>query len=304
MPKDVFTDDDDEKEEKAEGGPLERFQKQVRDLTDDTEVRMEQDDATGKEVAVVQTRADKKRERFTMREENERLRKENEEAKTRLARLEGAFIARQNVRDETDEPDSDEAEFEEKYSALQKQHSEAYRQLIAKGHQVTQTDKDEYQRLSAKIERQRIEMTADRLLEKRQAALSQRAGQEVMRTAIRTRHEDVYQKPQAVAYAEGEFRKLRAMGKPDSAETLDVAMNAARRAFGLSKEPPPSEAQKARFAGSPRGQGAPGKEPGVVRMTPELRRMANAKYSHVKDEEQRYKLWANREGKMLLEDKD
>jgi hypothetical protein len=107
-----------------------------------------------------------------------------------------------------------------------------------------------------------------------------------------------------VAYAEGEFRKLRATGRPDSQETLDLAMNAARRAFNLTKEPPPSDVQKSRFAGSPRGQGAPGREPGVVRMTPELRRMANAKYSHVKDEEARYKLWANKEGKMLLEDKD
>jgi hypothetical protein len=303
MPKDVFDDDDDLSEKEDKGGPLERFQKQVKELTEDSEVHMEED-ATGKEVAVVQTRADKKRERFTLREENERLRKENDEAKTRLARLEGAFMARQNVRDDTDEPDDGEEEFERKYSELQKQHTEAYRQLIAKGHQVTQADKDEYQRMSAKIERQRIEMTADRLIERRQAALSQRTGQDVMRASIRARHEDVYAKPQAVQYAEGEFRKLRAMGKPDNADTLDAAMNAARRAFGMSKEPPPSDVQKSRFAGSPRGNAAPGREPGVVRMTPELRRMANAKYSHVKDEEQRYKLWANREGKALLEDKD
>jgi hypothetical protein len=39
-------------------------------------------------------------------------------------------------------------------------------------------------------------------------------------------------------------------------------------------------------------------------MTPELRRMANAKYSHVKDEEKRYKLWANNEGRALMKDDD
>ena len=304
MPKDVFDDDDDDKGgTEGEGGPLERFQKQVKDLTDGSEVRTEEDATTGTEVVVVQTRADKKRERGTMREENERLRRENEETKTRLARLEGAFMARQ-VKDNTDEGDDGEAEFEQKYAELQRQHTEAYRQLLARGHNVTQQEKDDYQRLSAKIERQRIEMTAERLIEKRQAHHSARTGQEVMRAAIRARHGDVYQKPAAVAYAEGEFRKLRATGKPDSAETLDAAMNAARRAFGLSREPAPSEAQKSRFAGPPRGQAVPGREPGVVRMTPELRRMANAKYSHVKDEEARYKLWANKEGRALLEDKD
>lgn len=303
MPKDVFDDDDDKEGTEDKGGPLERFQRQVKELTDDSEVHMEEDATTGKEVAVVQTRADKKRERGTMREENERLRKENEETKLRLARLEGAYMARQ-TRDSTDEEDDGEAEFEARYAEMQKQHTDAYRQLLAKGHNATQADKDEYQRLSAKIERQRIEMTAERLMEKRMAAQAQRTSQEVMRAQIRTRHGDVYEKPAAVAYAEGEFRKLRATGKPDSQETLDLAMNAARRAFGLSKEPPPSDVQKSRFAGSPRGQAAPGREPGVVRMTPELRRMANAKYSHVKDEEARYKLWANKEGKALLEDKD
>lgn len=304
MPKDVFTDDDDEKGGDDKGGPLERFQKQVKDLTEDSEVHMEEDETTGKEVAVVQTRADKKRERLSMREENERLRKENEETKTRLARLEGAYMARQIKDNTADEADDGEEEFETRYADLQKQHTDAYRALVAKGHQVTQADKDEYQKLSAKIERQRIEMTAERLIEKRQAYQSQRTTSDVMRAAIRTRHEDVYQKPAAVAYAEGEFRKLRATGKPDSAETLDLAMNAARRAFGLSKEPAPTETQKSRFTGSPRGQAAPGREPGVVRMTPELRRMANAKYSHVKSEEERYKLWANKEGRTLLDDKD
>jgi hypothetical protein len=54
MPKDVFTDPDDEKERDDDKGPLERFQQQVKDLTDDTEVHMERDD-TGTEVAVVST---------------------------------------------------------------------------------------------------------------------------------------------------------------------------------------------------------------------------------------------------------
>jgi hypothetical protein len=300
MPKDVFTDPDDEKDDK---GPLERFQQQVKDATDDSEVRMERDDQ-GAEVAVVQTRADRKRERGTMRDENERLRRENEETKLRLARLEGAFSARQNVKDSTDDDEDDgEADFEERYGQLQKQHTDAYRALIAKGHQVTQADKDEYTKLSARIERQRIEMTAERMLERRSGVDAQRTTQNVMRAAIRARHSDVYQKPAAVAYAEGEFRKLVATGRADSQETLELAMNAARRAFGLGKEPGPTEAQRSRFAGPPRGQSSV-REPGVVRMTPELRRMANAKYSHVKDEEKRYKLWANNEGRSLGKDDD
>jgi hypothetical protein len=165
--------------------------------------------------------------------------------KTRLARLEGAFAARQ-VPDNTNDEEDDEAEFEERYAAKQKQHVDAYKALIAKGHNATQADKDEYAKLSAKIERERINMVAERMLDRRSADQSQRTTQDVMRVAIRTRHQDVYAKPQAVAYAEGEFRKLRAMGKPDSQETLDLAMNAARRAFGINKEPAPSATERSR----------------------------------------------------------
>jgi hypothetical protein len=299
MAKDPFGEDDDDKE------------KVVKDATDDDgddgEVTMERD-AAGKEVAVVSTRAQKKRERGNMREENERLRRENEENRVRLARLEGAFMARNNVRDATDEDDGDDddADFDERYSQLQRQHTDAYKALIAKGQSVTQADKDEYQKLSARIERQRIEMTAERLIERRAGQQAQQTAQDVMRAAIRARNADVYAKPAAVLYAEGEFRKLRAMGKPDSQETLDMAMGAARRAFGMTKEPAPTESQRARFAGPPRGQtSASGNGGGTIRMTPELRRMANAKYSHIKDEEKRYKMWANKEGRALLgDDKD
>lgn len=294
MGKDPFDGDDDDKK------PVDET-----DDTDDSEVSMERDSA-GQEVAVVSTRAEKKRERGNMRDENARLRQENEDTKLRLARLEGAFAARGNVRDETDDDDGeeDDEDFEARYSELQKQHTGAYQALVAKGRSITQADKDEYAKLSARIERQRVEMVAERLIERRQGAQSAQTANDVMRAAIRARHQDVYSNPKAVLYAEGEFRKLRALGKADSRDTLDEAMNSARRAFRMGGQPEPSASQRSKFAGAPRGYGGGEREPGVVKMTAELRRMANAKYSHIKDEEKRYKLWANREGRSLLNDKD
>lgn len=44
---------------------------------------------------------------------------------------------------------------------------------------------------------------------------------------------DVKSNPQANMYARGQYDILRAQGHPDSPETVDMAMNAARRAFGL-----------------------------------------------------------------------
>jgi hypothetical protein len=82
-------------------------------------------------------------------------------------------------------------------------------------------------------------------------------------------------------------------------------MSSARRAFGMVKEPAPTESQRARFTAPPRGRTGGEREPVTIRMTSELRRMANAKYSHIKDEDKRYKMWASKEGRSLLgEDKD
>lgn len=312
MPKDPFKNDD----EGSQGSLVDQFHKTVReaqgggrddddgDETEEQEVRTEVNEETGKEEVVV-TRAQKKQQRGVMREENERLRREKDELNTRLARLEGAFAARQNVRDNTDETD-DETEFEAAYEKLQDEHNAAYQAMIAKqkAGTLTEADKTAYKKTSAKIERQRIEMAAERLVERRMAGNVQETAVEVTRAAIRNQYSDVYSNPRAVQYAEGEYRKAIALGKKDGRETLDEAMNSARRAFRMAREPAPSESQRSRFSGAPRGRSGGEREPQTVRMTPELRSMANAKYSHLKNEDDRYKAWANNEGKRMLNDKD
>lgn len=50
---------------------------------------------------------------------------------------------------------------------------------------------------------------------------------------FRNQYGDVQGNANANRYARGEYDKLVAQGHPDSAETVDIAMNAARRAFGL-----------------------------------------------------------------------
>ncbi len=124
--------------------------------------------------------------------------------------------------------------------------------------------------------------------------------------AIQARHADVISSPRARSYADGEYRKLMALGESPSMELMDKVMDQARGAFGIGSRKngsPPDPQQQVRYhaGGAARAGEIPDENPKKIRMTKELRRMADHSYAHIKDEQERYKKWANEIGPGYLE---
>jgi len=163
-------------------------------------------------------------------------------------------------------------------------------------------------------EEQRAFETEAKLLERRTTQIEvsrqmrymqqpqQNTAAEVFKANLRQRYPEATSNPQAMAYAEGQQKMLQAQGHdPWAPATVDIAMKAAERAFrigshkqGASRAPDPS--MRDRLSGSRPGAGGGGSgeasSDGKMVMTKENRKLANAAYSHIKDETTRWKTWA------------
>lgn len=111
---------------------------------------------------------------------------------------------------------------------------------------------------------------------------------------------DVQSNPQANQYARGQYDILRAQGHPDSPETVDLAMNAARRAFGLrSSRYQPTERDRDQLSGftNTRRTNVDTKS-NVVKMGKSEKVMAMAMYGNAfnGDEKKVYSTWAKNIG--------
>lgn len=111
---------------------------------------------------------------------------------------------------------------------------------------------------------------------------------------------DVQAHPQANQYARGQFDILRSQGHPDSPATVDLAMNAARSAFGLggSRQGPSARdrEQLTGYSGSRRTHMEP--KNNVVKMGKSEKIMAMAMYGQAfnGDEKKVYSQWAKGPG--------
>lgn len=113
-------------------------------------------------------------------------------------------------------------------------------------------------------------------------------------------YSDVRGNPQANQYARGQYDILRAQGHPDSPETVDMAMNAARRAFSLGRgRYSPTERDREQLTGfsSTRRTNMEAKN-NVVKMGKAEKGMAMAMYGqHFNgDEKKVYSTWAKNVG--------
>jgi hypothetical protein len=84
--------------------------------------------------------------------------------------------------------------------------------------------------------------------------------QEVVKTMITTTYPDIVNNPKHLAWADARHRQLQAEGLPDDHATLHRAMTETRTQFGLPGGAP-SEATKAKFAGTSRGSNGGGGAP-------------------------------------------
>lgn len=111
---------------------------------------------------------------------------------------------------------------------------------------------------------------------------------------------DVQNNPQANMYARGQYDILRAQGHPDSPETVDLAMNAARRAFNLrGARGTPTDRDRDQLTGytNTRRTGMDPKS-NVVKMGKSEKIMAMAMYGQAfnGDEKKVYSQWAKGPG--------
>jgi anion-transporting ArsA/GET3 family ATPase len=111
---------------------------------------------------------------------------------------------------------------------------------------------------------------------------------------------DVMTNQAAYAYADGYWKQQRAKGRSDDIELFKEALTVARDEFGTAPRKTgagkPSASTKARFSGEGRGAGSGGKPSGRVRMTKEMKEMADTLYEHIDDPAQRYQTWAREIG--------
>lgn len=250
-------------------------------------------------ISTAPTRREKKRERLKLRDELAAERSRNTELGERLARLEGqqsVLVQQRNVVDRTAEVDPLDAEWDR----LQDEHLAHWRAYQAKGATATPADKAEFDKKARMFERRKAELGAQVTIAKQ--GIARHDPQEAVTALLRADNPDVFGHANALAYANAEFMRLRAIGRPDNRATFNAAMNAARVQFKLRPATEaPSERQKAALSGAPRGRGAGGggDAGGEIVMTPGFRAIARAKFPGLPEKEA-YSKWAQTVGPKLL----
>ena len=103
-------------------------------------------------------------------------------------------------------------------------------------------------------------------------------------------------------YALGLYAKHRRRGEPESMALHNRVMQETRKELGMAtrdQRPGPTDEQRHRYAGRPRG-GGKGAPKGMIVMTKERKNMADEAFSHIPDERKRHQRWAQTVGKRLV----
>lgn len=251
----------------------------------------------------------KKRNRYgEMARENERLREQAQQDRERIARLEGIassypspqeLVARAQPQ-VTEDPDT----------AALKENYERQEALLLQ-YEASKEDMTPEQARSFRDRARGLQEEASGIVARRAARAAAPDPRQTAAHAIRARlqanNADVYGNQNALMYARGVYQQLLAEGHPDSEQLHDLAMDRARSKFGMQRRDPrpPSEGTRTRHAGQPRvGSGRPTSGGGKprIRMTTEMKEMADIVLGHIKDPRERYQKWANGPGKRHLQD--
>lgn len=125
--------------------------------------------------------------------------------------------------------------------------------------------------------------------------------------AIKLRNPDVAENIEAWNWADGRARMRIAKGEQYSQDLVAEVMEETRREFRLGSHrhgSPSDDRTKAAFTAPPRGSGPVQRQsgtPGRVKMTPAMRRMADAAFPGIKEPKKRYTHWARTAGRSFLE---
>jgi hypothetical protein len=243
------------------------------------------------------------RGRDFVREANERA----ERAEQAVAALRQEMMSqRQPPKEEKPKEDTHQVEMDKVYDDQELLVS-AYNAAAARKGGMTPEERADFSRRGREIEQRKINVAARKMLAEQgyaggKAPTAEEIIVETQRREIAQKYGDVISDQNRLRWVHGRMGQLTAEGLPDNPATLDRAMNEARRKFGLGGNAPPSNAEKQRLAGIPRGGGMSSSagDRSIV-MTGEYRKLADAAYPHIKDKADRYKKWAQGPGRRLLE---
>lgn len=170
----------------------------------------------------------------------------------------------------------------------------------ARAGRLTQREEQEFFDRAERLEIEKGTLIADR----RNAMLAPQRETEARVAELRNRHPDVFANPAALRYAQGEWNKLQALGRPDNRETVDQAFQEAReRVLGVRPAPDQSTRQRLSGMGSRTAGNSPSqRSAGSIQMPKGgvYDRMARAAFPKLDPAEARQK-WANTVGRGILE---
>jgi hypothetical protein len=160
---------------------------------------------------------------------------------------------------------------------------------------LTQSDIDNYDSKARDLHQQRANIAARKAIQEALPMLQQQQ----QRTHFQTKHKDVHDNLNALAYAKGTYEQLRAMGHQESEALVDRAMDEARRQFGLTGNMKfaPTDQDKRQLMGVSGGGGRVVSD-NTVKMGKSEKAMAMAMYGQAfnGDENKVYKKWAEKIG--------
>lgn len=177
---------------------------------------------------------------------------------------------------------------------------------------ITPTEKAEFERKVVELENEQTDLRFDRRIQQRfpQQQQQRQVDPQVaaMQANIVMRHPELAANQAAQLYADGEWRKLIAGGKPNDYGTMEEALEEADKKFRFGKhkngaQPKPDTALREKLQGEARGAtAATADPPKSIKMTRGLQKLADKAFGHIKDPVQRYEKWAKTVGAQLIKE--
>jgi len=224
------------------------------------------------------------------REDNDRLRRERDNA-----------LANQQYGRERESVDHAKAEYDQRLSAAREERSsliDNYNRGMATGGLSDQQQADMREK-AFDMDQRIAKLNNDEWAREREPSEHQRR-RDALNAQLSARAPDIYSNKVAQGLLIAKYGARKAGGARDSMELHDRCCEEVRDEMNLRSEderPEPTERERARYAGSPRGGtrgGGKGRQrAGTYKMSDMDRQLADISHSHIKEPNKRYQAWVN-----------
>lgn len=241
-------------------------------------------------------RASKKANRFKeVQRQAEEEREKRMQAEARAAALEAIQRTQAGAMPRQPAEDPLQRDIDENYTRRQDL-ATRYNERVTSG-TLTESDREAITKQARELEEKGQRLMYQKVAAEERASKDPR--EENIRM-LRLQYPDVGNDSSAWAWADGRARQLLARGREYNPELISEVMEETRREFrmGSHKNHAPRDEGTRRALAAPSRGGGPRSDsgPGKVRMTPEMRRMADMAYPSIKDAKKRYTHWAKTSG--------